>query len=269
MASFDFINSASRGYEFIWLERKYLLQVAFPVFFIKLICLLVVFALGAQDRYLLQGLISMPSYVVEAIFIIGLIRYFLYREPIFIWGKLVPPPKSDIEPKAYSGYMTKKQCIQGGIILYILMRVIEMALLGVSMDMTQSRPPMELSEEDMVKISPVMFSLVTFTILIIFAWIFRFFWLFIPIAAGYPISYYLKKVPGIRISAGMIATWVICSLPLMTVFSALLQNIPSDGDALSIIANSIIKAAAEIIIISVQVTAITYGLHKILSGEKD
>ncbi len=270
MASFDFINAASKGYEFIWKERSYLLSVAAPVLFVKISCLLAVFALNAQDKYLLQGLIYLPAFVVEAIFIIGLIRYFLYREPIFIWGKLVPPPSSDIKPKSYGGYMTRNQCVQGGIALYLLLRVIETALLGVSMDFTQNSPPVDIIEDDVANLSPVMASLIMFSILIAFTWIFRFLWLFIPTASGYPISYYLKEIPGIRISAGMVATWIICSLPLMTVFSALLQATGSgNGDLLSIISSSIIRAIAELIIVSVQITAMTYGIHKILSGEKD
>ncbi len=268
MTGFDFINSASKGYEFIWQERKYLSHVVFPVFFVKLACLLAVYSFNAQDQYLLQGLISMPGFVLEAIFIIGLIRYFLYREPIFIWGKLIPPPKSDIKPKVQGGYLTRKQCIQGGIAIYLLMRIIEIVLLGTSLETTSHTKPMEISEEELIKLSPAMTSLIIFSILIIFAWLFRFFWLFIPIASGYPMSYYLKKIPGIRISTGMIATWIICSLPLMTVFSALIQA-TSGEDILSIISSSIIKAMAEIIIISVQVIAMTYGIHKILSGKKD
>ncbi len=270
MTGFDFINSASKGYEFIWQERKYLSHVVFPVFFVKIACLLAVYSFNVQDQYLLQGLISMPGFVLEAIFIIGLIRYFLYREPIFIWGKLIPPPKSDIKPEVQSGYLTRKQCIKGGIALYLLMRIIEIVLLGVSLETMPHSQPIEMSEEELMKISPAMTSLIIFTILIMFAWLFRFFWLFIPIASGYPISYYLKKIPGIRISTGMIATWIICSLPLMTVFSSIIQAISSGDDILSIISTAIIKAIAEIIIISVQVIAMTYGIYKILSaGKKD
>ncbi len=270
MYSFDFINAASRGYEFIWRERGYLFSVAVPVIFVKIACLLAIFALNIESNYLLQGLISLPAFIVEAIFIIGLIRYFLYREPIFIWGKLVTPPQSDIKPKSYVGYMTRKQCIQGGIALYLLLRVIESALLGVSMDFTQNAQHVDIAQEDMTKLSPVMASLIMFSILIAFTWLFRFLWLFIPTASGYPMSYYLKKIPGIRISAGMVATWVICSLPLMVVFSALLQATGAgDGDILSVISTSIIRSIAELTIVSVQVTAMTYGIHKILSGEKD
>lgn len=272
MASFDFINAASKGYEFIWCERKYLTRVVIPVFFVKLACLFAVFAIGAQDNYLRQGLISMPGFVVEAIFIIGLIRYFLYKEPIFIWGKLVPPPLSDVKQAAYNGFMSKKQCMQGAIALYLLMRVTEVFLLGITMDNMPDSPAVALPEEDIVKLSPAMTSLIMFSFLIIFTWSFKLFWLFIPTASGYPISYYLKKMPGLRGSVGMLATWILCSLPLMTLFSAVLQLVAGDGaedGAINIILTSVIKIMSEIVIISVQVTAMTYGINKILSGKEN
>ncbi|GEM_PF-6570552 len=271
MASFDFVNSAAKGYEFVWSERKYLSRVAAPVFFVKLVCLFAVFVFGAQDKYMLQGIISMPGLVIEAIFVIGLIRYILYREPIFIWGKLIIPPQSEEEPAPYQGGLSKKQCVQGGIAIYLLIRVIETCLLGISMDMPMPSSA-EISEEEIIKLSPALSSFIMFSFLILLIWVFKFFWLFVPVSAGFSMSYFIKKMPKLRGNIGMIAVWIICSLPLMVMFSAVLQAISESfegGSVSDIVSTSIIKSMAEIIIISVQVTAMTYGIHKILLSKED
>ncbi len=279
MARFDFINSSSKAYEFIWLNRGYLARVAFPVFFIKLICILLVFVLKLQDQYLLQGLIYMPGFVLEAVFMIALIRYFLYKEPIFVWRKTVTPPNIESHiAKPYDGYLTKKQAIQSGIALYILFRTIEMAFLGTTMENLQSSSvSLDLhngnSEENMNIHSSTINALAAFSFIIVFAWIFKFFWLFIPTTSGYSISYYIKKMTGLRGSFGMIATWALCSIPLMIISSSIIQSF-SDGNmgqdsAVSMILVAILKIFFEITIISIQVIALTYGINKILSDEKN
>ncbi len=270
MAKFDFIDSAAKGYEFVWKERSYLLRVVVPVIFIKTACLFAVIVLGVQDNYLRQGLVNMPGFVIEAIFVAGLIRYIIYKEPIFVWGKLIIPPDTRNVSNTYNGSMSRKQCLQAAIVLYLLLRIIEVFLISFSLENTQSVPHDEISEE-VIRLSPEMASAVMFISLFVFIWLFKFFWLFIPVALGYKMSSFLKRIRGIRDPISMIAIWLICSLPVMVVFSVILQIISSsfvEGSAESIILTSILKTITEMTVISLQVSAMTYGINQVLSGKE-
>ena len=88
MASFDFVDVAAKAYEFMWKERSYIARVAVPVILVKLVCVITVYIFGYQEKFLLSGIIMIPGFVLEAILAIGLIRYVLYREPIFIAGSV-------------------------------------------------------------------------------------------------------------------------------------------------------------------------------------
>ena len=273
MAHFDFINAATKGYELCWINRKYFLRIAIPVLFVKLTCVLAIFTTGMQEKYLMQGIIMMPSYILEALFAIGLIRYILYKEPIFIWGTPVPPPETDTKPMPYSGVLSKEKSIKAGVAIYILVKLVEAFMLGIAMDSIPSTPVATVSDGDMdiIEFSPFISSLIIFISLVIFAWAFKLFWSFVPIAFGYPVSYYLKRLKGASQTVSMIAAWIVCSLPLMTLFSSILQGLSeglTEGSAEFIILTSITRVVAEIMILSIQVCAMAYGIHRVLSGIK-
>ena len=271
MASFDFVEASAKGYAFIWHQRSYLSRVALPVFFVKVGCLLTVFVLGAEEQHLRQGLIAMPGFFAEALFVIGLIRYFLYNEPIFIWGKIIPPPKTDPPPTPYRGFMPRKSCIQGGIALYLLIRVIEAGILGWKLDhmaLSANTPAETATLIENQLASSLTATIILFATLFIFTWAFRLFWLFIPITMGHSLSNFLKKIAGLRISINMIATWFTCSLPLTIAFAFYLEvfsGIVPKESAISILSNAILQTIVEIAVISIQVIAMTYGLRQALS----
>ncbi len=280
MASFDFIDISAKGYEFAWKNKSYLARVAIPVIFIKIVCLLAIFVLGAQEMYLRQGLISVPSFVIEAVFVIGLIRYIVYKEPILIWGKRVPAPEYEGIPAVYNGVMLKKQSMQGGIAIYLLMCIIESAMSGWQQEFTAAKmlesqpeklsPQLPMDVMDAQSISPVVSLFVMLLSLVIIIWTFRFFWLFIPVAMGYSFSDFLKRTFVFKTSISMIATWFVCSLPLILLYAIILQVFTggfSEGSAESIIIQALLQTMAELAIIVVQVSAMTFGIVHILSSK--
>ncbi len=261
MASFDFIDASAKGYKLVWQDRSYLFRAALPVFLVKLACLLAVFALGAQNNYLRQGLILMPGQVVEAIFAIGLIRYTLYREPIFIWS----PTKN-----AHDTDINKKKAIQGGIAMYLLLKVVGNAISAWLLD--NAALAEKSTTTDTTALPPLISAIIIFTTLMLSIWAFRLLWLYIPITMGYSISSFMKKSAGIQSSIYMIATWLICFLPLLFVFAASLgvfSDIFANQSTIQIIVKSIVESMAEIIMIAIQIVAMTYGIKQIFVNNKN
>ena len=287
MASFDFIDASSRGYAFIWEERGYLARVAIPVLFVKITCLLCVFVLGLQEQFARQGFVLLPSHILEAIFVVGLIRYALYREAIFIWGKMVPVPPTDQKYEPYKGVMSRKQCVQGGIVMYVLLMVIFLGVTSIAYESTKGSVNMDVPQISVEPsevaalptpavegngLSSLVNAAVLFAIIATFVWAFRLFWLYIPIVMGISLRGFLKRISGMQSSIFMIATALVCFLPLIVFFMISMQMFSGvfvDGSAGNILVRAILESVAGLTILSVQVVAMTYGFVEILSGDKN
>ena len=264
----------------------YLARVAIPVLFVKIVCLLCVFVLGLQDQFARQGFVLLPSHILEAVFVVGLIRYALYREAIFIWGKMVPVPPTDQKYEPYKGVMSRKQCVQGGIVMYVLLMVIFLGMTSIAYESTKGSVNMDVPQISVEPsevaalpapvegngLSSLTNAAVLFAIIATFVWVFRFFWLYIPIAMGISLRGFLKRISGMQSSIFMIATALVCFLPLIVFFMISMQifsGIFADGSAGNILVRAILESVAGLTILSVQVVAMTYGFVEILSGDKN
>ncbi len=273
MASFDFIEASVRSYEFIWRERRYLARVAFPVIFVKIACLLAVITFGAQDMFLRQGLIMLPAYVVEALFMVGLIRYALYGEDIFIWGRSFPSrnPPDPIIPNVTS--RSRSDCIQAGVAIYILSVLALLCFFGFFMDYAHNVDPRSVSIQDTESPPTLAGGLIILTFLAASVWMFRLFWLYIPAAIGVSITGFLRHIGGMTSSVYMIGAWLMCLLPPMVILGVGLQIISSifpEGSDGFVIMSSVFRAVFDVLVVSLQVAALTYGFTEILFGsDKD
>ncbi len=271
MASFDLIDAASKGYEFVWDRRGYLSRLLIPVIFIKVVCLLCVFVLHAQDKFLLQGLILLPASFLEAVFIIGLVRFMVFAEPIYVWGSPVPLDEKDQTcAKLPIDAPDRKRFMQAGIAAYLLAKVLATGFAGALVDHAatlQNTPP-----EDVVPMHPVLAPLLLVVLGSALLWIFRFGWFFIPATMGYPLRSFMQRVSGMRFSVHLILTYLICVLPIITVFAIILNifsGILTEGSAAFIVAESVLEAFTEMAMLSIQAVAITYGIKEILFGKAE
>ncbi len=266
MASFDFVDAAAKAYEFTWRERKYIARAAAPVIFVKIACLLMIYVLGVQDKFLLSGLINIPSLIIEAIFIIGLIRFVLFREPMFIWGKPVPPPDNSQKPLLYSNLKSREIAIKAGIIMYLLIRIIIIVLLGILIDLSQiiDQAPNEPPPPPPNVISAI----VGLSILWIIVWGFRLAWLYIPIAMGYSFTKFLYIIKGFNSSLSIFAAWFLCYLPIVILIAGLLNFIDLlviEKSTLQTGLHELLKILGELILTILPVITLTYGFLEILS----
>lgn len=272
MASFDFIDASAKGYEAIWFERSYLFRIAIPVFFVKTACILAIIVLGAETKFLIQGLISLPGNILEAIFIIGLIRFTLYREPIFIWGKAIPMPDGKPLVESHFGWMDRLRSYKAAIILYLLIKVIQLGFSGSMMDMIPGLEETVAQESPTPGLPPLIGGVLMFAFLAMMVWIFRLFFLFIPLAMGVEPLHFLKRISGFQISASMLATWFICFFPLFILFigamNILIIPFPQGG-ASYILIRAVVEGFAETVILSVQSVAMAFGFNEVLSGKKN
>lgn len=272
MASFDFIDASAKGYEFVWDRRNYLLRLLVPVFFVKVVCLLIIFVLKVEDQFLLQGLILLPGSLLEAVFIVGLVRFLVYAEPIYVWGKpVIPDEKQPISALLPTTPTDRKRFMQAGIAVYLLIKILATGFAGAMMDQVHALQNMP-QPTDLQPLHPAVSGVIFMTIGAIFMWVFRFGWTFIPAAMGYPLRAFFSKIKGIQVSFYMVLTYLICLLPVMTVFGIILNGfaiILTEGSAAYIISRYVFEAFIEMTMLSIQAVAMTYGISEILFGKKD
>ncbi len=269
MGNFDFIEASVKGYEFVWTQRSYLMRVVVPVLFVKVACLLGVFVLHLQHDYLLQGLVMLPAYVVEALFCVGLIRYMLYGEPIFIWGKVVSVPESGVEAVPYSGYYSRLQCYQGGIAMFLLIKV--MLVLCLALMSVPASEPVEISGEPPEYPAGVyvLNAFIMFGFISALLWSVRLLWLYVPLVIGVPLKSFFKITKGMSFSFSVVLACLICALPLMTVFGVLFLisvEVLQESSANGIIVKYVIFAIADLVMIAIQTVAMVHGIRQIVSG---
>ena len=268
MASFDFVDAAAKGYEFTWRERGYLFRVALPVIFVKIACVLMIFALGIQDQHLLNGLIAMPGYIIEGIFIVGLVRFVLYREDIFVAGRMIPAPVIDKKPLVYTGVMTRWECLQAGFAMYMLIKIIQLAFDGWVAD--------ALVLDDNVQPEPLpdptfYHAILVLSLLWLALWAFRLVWLYIPVALGHRPGAFLKRIAGFNISLSIFATWFICFLPLVVLVGGFFNAASMLAEEETLARKflfALLETVGELLLIVVQVAGITYGFSEVIFGKQ-
>ncbi len=273
MASFDFIEASSKALEFVWDKRAYLARVAVPVVYVKVACILMVFVMNAQQAYLLTGILTMPGVVLEALFVIGVLRFYLYNESIFIWGKATPVPEGREDVTPYRGPLTRLQSIQAAIAIYLLIKVVLTAIVNASLDyaskiseMKEAAPVAEPSDPSFA-VFVIMALWITFLV-----WTFRFLWLFIPPTLGLSVRGVLKHIRGLESSVFMVAAWMTCVIPVgmvMMMSMGVGVSIFGEGTPATIVLNALLQAGFEVIILAVSAIAITYGFREMIYGKPE
>ncbi len=106
-------------------------------------------------------------------------------------------------------------------------------------------------------------------------WTFRFFWLYVPFAMGYPVLPFLKKIESYATSFYILGVWLLVMVPmaLVTVTAANIlqillpgasENAPSD---LYMYLFSGIQTFIETLVAIIASVGVAYGFSDIISGD--
>ena len=277
MANFDFIEASAKGYEFSWHERSHLLRAAISLIFVKLFCTIAVYFFNIPAQSLLSGLVHIPAYVLEALYMISVIRFVVFREALFDFRAMVqhvinmkseikdisdPLSQSNGDPDA------RIQMFKAGVALYLLIKIAQTVMTGALLEYGKtidSQAASQASSSNMLSVFFLM--IITAGVL----WAFRLIWLYIPVTLGYSIKGFLECAKGMMSSLSMFATWFMCYLPLVVLFAGVFMVVdiilPSET-VLRIVVHDVIGIFGEITIAVVQVTAMTFGFVELLTRQR-
>lgn len=172
---------------------------------IKLASFVLIAALGMEEQYLRQGLILLPSFFAEGWLIAQIVRLAILKES---W----PAVLSGDRRKDMKILHVRFRAIMAGTIIYVLTKLVISLISGLAMQANESFVNQEVVE-------PTNFGFLTALLVVAFTiWAFRFLWLYIPAALDFPMRDFVYRIRAFKVSILMIATWLLCFIPLALIF---------------------------------------------------
>jgi len=257
MASFDFVDSSSKAYRFIWQRRAEVLRLSAMVLSIKILCFVGFVVFGIQNDILRQGLYLLPSYLLEGWVIAQIMVMALYAEQAE-GSKSVLPPSQDVSSN-----------IKASMIVYVLMKLMLSFVVGSSfpggVPLSESAPPEPDASTFIVAVMMIVFLI----------WSFRFIWVYVPYVMGLSPLDYLRRFKAFSSSFYMLGVWVLCFVPLVLVMilasevlALFMIGIGVEGKSVVFNAGlAVIQAFMDYSIALVSSLGIAYGIYSVLNGE--
>lgn len=184
-------------------------------FIIKIASLGLVFGFGLEENYLRQGLVLLPSYFAEGWLVARLIRMAVLGE--YIEQRLSGDPRRDFDQ-----FEDHIRAVLSSTIIYVLIKLCLALLTSLFADQMQHYEQMATPDPQEGNAATFLIAL---ALLALILWAFRFLWLYIPAALGRSVEGFLKRISGIRGSFPLIATWLLCFVPLAVVLLLSLQMV--------------------------------------------
>ncbi len=251
MAKFDVMEAAASGYRYMWQERKIILPLAAVPFFVKTGSFAAVLLLGVETNILRQGLLLLPAYFMEALWVVVVIRMAMFGERY----DRVAAAQGQIDEHV-------KRAVMGAALIYVLTKLVSYLLSGIMM---MSR---EIEKSPMMPEPNGAPFLTLIMIMVFMVWAFRFLWLYVPVATGMTVRRFLEIIRPFMTSIYLIALWVLCSIPvsmaLLGIARLLLTAFPGvegQGSMVYTVLLAPIRAAAELGIAGVCGVAMAHALR--------
>ena len=255
MASFDIIDAVGNGYSRVWAERRYLLKLAAVPVFLKFIALASIFAWNLHEHQLRLTFAMLPSYFAEGWMLAHMARL------IFLDNRWPFQPSGDIR-KDEPLLMERARGIMAGTIVYV---IIQMALSGLFFGVQN----LDLSSLDPERVDVKIAALLALPVLI---WSFRYMWLNIPLAINYDLREFLRELGGFMISFCMMATWMVCFIPVLLIMSTgtfpVIFNEEGSFSMPMQIMGYMVQAALEALAVLLGTAAMCYGLRDMLERNR-
>ncbi len=251
MARFNFVDAAAKGYMFAWNERRALAQLAFAPLLVKIASFTVIIAAGLEENLLRQGLALLPAYFLEGWLVACAIRLALFGER---WPR---------------GTTARSRAIMAGTVSYLLIKLIASVFVGLLMTSGNGL----ISEPAPAPTLAGFMAMIAFLALAL--WAFRLFWLYAPLAMGYPALAFLKKIESYATSFYMLGLWLLVMAPMALVTLAIASGLqalfpgaaPDNPSGAFMYFFAAAQAFIETLIAVIASVGMAHGFREIISGD--
>lgn len=260
MGKFDFIECASKSYEYIWEHRAALFKQSIPALLLKCFCFIIVITFELETSMLRQGLVLLPSFFLEGWIVAHIILLAAQTEQNAAY-------KLPID-----NFKFASNNIIASMIIYVLIKIAIIVAFGVPhsyIDPEQSAADSAAMAETGMGYLFILILSIIFTV-----WAFRFLWLYIPVVLGFSPGKFLYKIRGMLSSVYLIATWLFCFIPaglvLLFLTGFLAGLMPNVDDAPGLPEKytlGLIHAVFDYLTVLLSSLGIAYGVSSIFNKE--
>ncbi len=257
MAKFDFVESASNAYIYVWQERKQLARVSAFVLGMKALSFIGILLMGLEDNLLRQGLMLIPSHFVEGIVIAQIMVMAVYSKSHEMLSK--------------SQMLGSPPILAAGI-LYLLIKL----ALSLSLGMTFVTPEQIAAAQADGGPDPLSSFFLALALMALMIWAFRLFWIYVPVALGYSVSEYISKFRAYVSSFYMIGVWLLCFVPtgiilimLLSIVQMIAPEVNGESPLLNDILNASVQAVTDYAMVLLSSLGMAFGVHHVMSGKAD
>lgn len=198
MASFDLITAAGNAYIKIWTEREYLFRMAMIPLFIKYIFYSISVLYFGADNIIRLSLVMLPAYFAEGWLLSHWARTIILNHR---W----PFRPSGDEKKDYIEIQKRARGILGGMVTYVLINLLMAGYFSFFM----SYLPADMNPEQADPKVALMGVVMMVSLLLLF----RFIWLYIPLAVNAPMVKVFENLKPMLTSFSMMGLWLVCFIP--------------------------------------------------------
>jgi magnesium-transporting ATPase (P-type) len=258
----DYIHSVTKAYRFVYAHAAVIFMMAAVPLAVKIVNYVMIEAFGFGEHYVRQGLLLLPAFFAEGWVVAGIIRFAVQGE--MIEEHLTGDPQLDIE--RFEGHF---RAVTAAMIVFVLTKLVMALFVGLFMG-EQARlsaaAPMDQPEYTMSSIA-----IGVFLICVLF-YIFRFLWLYVPVALGYNMKAFLYRIRPFTSSMYMFAIYVMCFVPLSFIMMGLLNILAnmSGGTENEIYAYGgiVIQSVIDMGLTVLVSIAMAFGVQAVFSREK-
>jgi hypothetical protein len=216
MASFDLVNAAGHAYIRTWEERAYIFRLALVPLLVKFILYSISVFYFDADSIIRLSLIMLPAYLAEGWALAHWTRTIMldHRWPF------VPSGEEDKDRREIK---KRARGIMGGAVAFTLINILMAGYFALFMFYIPADIDPQKADPKLAVIGVIM-------IISLFL-LFRFVWLYVPIAANIPLRVIVQKLKPASITFSMIGLWLVCFIPAAMILQAvggLLQSVAGD-----------------------------------------
>lgn len=259
VAGFDFVESASHAYRFLWVQRSAILRFSAMALAIKILSLIALVVFGLQEFSLRQGLYLLPSFFIEGWAIATLVIMALHEHEA----------RSETRKSILAPGKDTARNIKAAMIVYVLTKLMLSFVVGSVYGDQQAAPEAAASEPSMQSF------FMALVIIAFMIWAFRFLWIYIPVVMGRSVREYLARFRAYSDSFPMLGVWILCFVPAMIALKVLAEmfggvmNILGFGSETIVFESGLamIQALADYLLSLLSSLAVAYGMYSVFNNE--
>ena len=211
MVSIDIVDTATRAYQKVWRERKYLARMALVPLLIKYVFFAIAITYVEPGNVIRMGLILLPAFFAEGWFLAHWVRTVIvgHRWPFRSSGDM----EADMEH-----LHIRAQGVIRGMVAFV---VINFLMAGYFAFFMHFLPADLLISEEAAQEADPNIAVIGLVMAVSMFLLFRYVWSYILLALNLPLRGFMRAVQPLRVTFIFIGVWLMCFVPTILILQGM------------------------------------------------